>query len=149
MHFIKYIPFVLVGVAAIMAVYYIFTKDYVWKWFLQTLQESGKPSGKALAAFGCINSIIVGFFVSMYYAEGHVPPEWYVWLMAGLATSFYGIREVGRFITTKFGAPLPTDPEAVADQSTQPASKQPPQSKKADPTVINNNNQQVVPDEIG
>lgn len=162
MHFIKYIPFILVGIAAIIAVYQIFTKDHLIKWFLQTLQENGKPSGKALAAFGCINSVILGFYISMYYSENHQPLEWYTWLMAGLATSFYGIREVGRFITTKFGTPGTTgtpdtpgasdvsEPTGLIEQTDQPQSpikNTVPQSKGVDLSGKGNN--EILNDEIG
>lgn len=103
MQYLKYVPFILVGTSILLAVYYIFTKDYVLKWFLKTLEEGGKPSGKALAAAGCINSIIIGYYVALYYSPNHIPPEFLVYTMAGLATSFYGIKAIGNYTSAKFG----------------------------------------------
>lgn len=95
---LKYVPFILVGIAFIYATYKIIMTDTLLDFVKKSLcGEDGKPSGRSIAGFVCINSLVVGFFVSMYYAKDHCAPEWYVWCLAALVSSFYGLKEIGKF----------------------------------------------------
>jgi hypothetical protein len=95
---IKYIPFVIIALAFVWIAYKIITTDHLLDFVKKSLcDEKGKPSGKSIAGFACINCMLIGFFVSIYYAEDHVPPEWYVETLAFLIGCFYGFKEVGKF----------------------------------------------------
>jgi len=100
---LKYLPFIIVGFAFLYMIYKIITTDHLLEFIKKSLcDENGKPSGKSIAGFACINSLLAGFFVNIYYSEHHIPEEWYGWLIAGLVASFYGLKELGRFTTSKY-----------------------------------------------
>lgn len=100
----KYISFTLVGAAALLSVWYVFKKDHILNWLISSFQDAqGRPDSKKISAFLCVLAFIGGFFIIIYYDKDHNPPEFYVYTLAALIASFYGIREVGRYITTKNG----------------------------------------------
>lgn len=143
MHYIKYIPFVLVGISFLLAVYFIFTRDHLLKFVVGSMSTDGKPDSKKLSGFVMVVSLVAGFFVSIYYAKDHLAPEFYVFTIAGLVASFYGIREVGRFVNNKYGVGETPVPHQVPAQQpvAQPAVQENPAAKKENHTVN--------PDEIG
>ena len=115
---LKYVPFILIGFAFIYAVYKIITTDSLLNFVKKSLcGEDGKPSGRSIAGFACINSLIVGFFVSIYYAKDHCAPEWYVWCLAALVSSFYGLKELGKFAKGGATEVLSTPPPAPVTPS--------------------------------
>lgn len=65
----------------------------------------GKPDSKKMSGFVMVVSLLAGFFIAIYYADKHLAPEFFVYIIAGLIASFYGIREVGRFVNNKYGTP--------------------------------------------
>lgn len=68
--------------------------------------ESKRVSGKSLSAFACVASLLLAFFITILYDKNHQPPEYMVWVLAGLITSFYGIKEVGKVMGAKFSSPF-------------------------------------------
>lgn len=68
--------------------------------------ENGRTSSKNLSAFACVLAIVSGFFISIHFAKDHVAPDFYVYVIAGLITSLYAVKEVGRFMNTKYSAPF-------------------------------------------
>lgn len=125
---IKYVPFIIVGLAIVWAVYKIITTKHLLEFVKQSMcGENGKPSGRSIAGFACINAMLVGFFVSIYYAKDHTPPDWYVETLAFLIGSFYGMKEIGKFATRG-----KTDPAQVMSQEVnQPANQ--PEAKPGQP----------------
>ena len=95
---LKYLPFIIVGLTFLYVAYKIMVTKHLLEFFKKSLcDDRGKPSGRSIAGFACINSMLAGFFVSMYYAKDHTPPDWYVWTLATLIGSFYGLKELGKF----------------------------------------------------
>ena len=127
-YWLKYLPFVLIGLGFVLAVHYIFKEEHLLKFFTDSMKTDGKPDSKKLSGFALVITLISGFFIAIYYAEHHVPPEYYVWIIAGLIASFYGIREVGRFVTAKFGGGDLPPQNVVQEPSTPPPPVQPPPS---------------------
>lgn len=130
-HWMKYLPFILVGAGFVLAVFYTFKKDHLLQFVVESMKTDGKPDSKKMSGFVLNVTLILGFFIAIYYADKHQPPEYYVWVIAMLITSFYGIREVSRFITTKYtGAETATvngsgnaTPPPAAVTPTQPGEK--------------------------
>ncbi len=116
MHHIKYIPFILVGITFLWVAYRIITVSHLREWFLKSLETDGKPDGKKIAGLTCVNSLLAGFFITIYYDKNHAPQEFYVYTIAALIGSFYGIREVGRFIDKKYNNNGTTNPQPPVDQ---------------------------------
>ena len=102
-HWMKYLPFVLVGLGFILAVFYIFKRDNLLKFIIDSLTTDGKADSKKMSGFVLVVTLVFGFFISIYYSKEHTPQEFYVYTIAGLIASFYGIREVSRYINGKFG----------------------------------------------
>lgn len=102
-HWMKFLPFILVGLGFLLAVWYVFKRDVLLKFVVDSMTTDGKPDSKKLSGFAFVSALILGFFICIYYSDKHEPPEYYVLTIAGLVASFYGIREVGRFVTTKYG----------------------------------------------
>ncbi len=105
MNFIKYIPFILVGISFLVAAYFIFTRDHLLKFVVASMCTDGKPDSKKMSGFVMVVSLVAAFFIAIYYADKHLAPEFFVYIIAGLIASFYGIREVGRFVNNKYGTP--------------------------------------------
>jgi len=115
---LKYVPFIIVGLAFVWATYKVITTEHLLDFIKKSLcEDNGKPSGRSIAGFACINVMLIGFLVSMYYAPGHCPPDWYVEALAILIGSFYGLKEVGKFAkgskTELPPPPPPADPAPV------------------------------------
>ena len=119
---LKYVPFIIVGLAFVWATYKIITTEHLLDFIKKSMcEDNGKPSGRSIAGFACINAMIAGFFVSMYYAEDHCPPDWYVEALAILIGSFYGLKEVGKFAKgSKTELPPPPPPPADPVQPVVP-----------------------------
>jgi len=102
-HWLKYIPFILVGIGFIIAILYVFKRDNLLKFIVDSLTTDGKADSKKMSGFVLVMTLVLGFFISIYYSKEHTPQEFYVYTIAGLIASFYGIREVSRYINGKFG----------------------------------------------
>jgi undecaprenyl pyrophosphate phosphatase UppP len=99
---VKYLPFVLVGLGFVVAVFYVFKRDHLLKFVTDSLTTDGRPDSKKMSGFVLVVTIVLGFLVSIYYDKDHKPQEFYVFTIAGLIASFYGIREVSRYINGKY-----------------------------------------------
>lgn len=136
---LKYTPFIIVGFAFLYLIYKIINTDHLLDFLKKSLQdENGKPSGKSISGFACINSLLAGFFVNIYYSEHHVPEEWYGFTIAGLVASFYGLKELGRFTSSKYSG--------VGSGVSSPELTQAPSSP---PPVVEQTNQKSTDNEIG
>lgn len=145
-NWVKYIPFIIVGLAFLYAVYKIMTTDHLLSFLKKSLcEENGKPSGKSISGFACINSMLIGFFISIYYAKDHTPPDWYVYALATLIGSFYGMKEIG-----KFAKPGNGTTEVFQSQSEPPKEKpvQKPVPQKQTPGTVDKSHQ-INEEEIG
>lgn len=116
---VKYIPFILVGLAVLVGIFYVFKKEHILRWIISTMETNGKPDAKKIAGFACVNTLLIGYFICIYYGDKHEPPEWYAMIIAGLIVSFFGLREIGRFVTSKYGG---TTPGSSVIESTSPSS---------------------------
>lgn len=101
--YIKYILY-LISIAGFLWVNKIFiTNPELRKWLMQSFEdENGRTSGKAFSGFTCTTAVVVGWFIAVHYGKDHTAPEYYFWGMIGLVTSLYGIKEVGKVMTTKY-----------------------------------------------
>jgi hypothetical protein len=118
---LKYVPFIIVGLAFVWATYKVITTEHLLDFIKKSLcEDNGKPSGRSIAGFACINVMLIGFLVSMYYAPGHCPPDWYVEALAFLIGSFYGLKEVGKFAKKGDAPPPPPSPETPVDPKPEP-----------------------------
>ncbi len=151
MHAIKYIPFILIGLGFIWTLRVIFKRDHLLQYILESfLGDNGKPDGKKISAFLFVATLIMGFFIATYYAEKHQPPEFYVYTIAMLVTSFYGIREVGRYIQTKFSGSVDAATNGAVNNPVQEdaqANITPPPAKKDAAEAGQNTN--IKPEDIG
>ncbi len=139
MNWIKYIPFILIGITFLWVTYRIVTVTHLRDWVFRSMEQDGRPSGKAIAGFACINSLLASFFICIYYSKDHVPPEFFVYTIATLIGGFYSLREVGRFIDGKFNGNgnnssgsynnqniPPVPPAQVPEEKTEIVMDQPP-----------------------
>lgn len=99
--FLKYILYA-ISILGFLWVNKIFiTNPELRKWLMQSFEdENGRTSGKAFSAFTCTSAVVIGYFIAVHYGENHTAPEYYFWGMIGLVTSLYGIKEVGKVMTT-------------------------------------------------
>lgn len=130
-HWMKYLPFIFVGAGFLLSVYYIFKREHLLRFVIQSMTTDGKPDSKKMSGFVLVMSLVLGFFIAIYYSKDHSAPEYYVWCIAMLITSFYGIREVSRFVTSKWGGGEVL--QAAPQSSPPPSPVNQPQQTPADP----------------
>lgn len=102
--YLKYILY-LILISGFLYINKIFVTDLKLRsWIMQSMEENGRASGKSLSAFICTFGVMTGWFIAIHYGDKHTAPEYYFWGIVGLITSLYGIREVGKVMTTKYSA---------------------------------------------
>lgn len=100
--YLKYILYLILIIGFLIINKIFVTNPELRKWIMQSFEENGRCSGKSLSAFLCTTAVMIGWFIAIHYGDRHTAPEYYFWGIIGLITSLYGIREVGKVMTTKY-----------------------------------------------
>ena len=132
--YLKYILY-LIAIIGFLWVNKIFVTDPVLRaWLMASFEETvdgkNKTSGKAFSAFAVTCALVIGWFIAIHYGAKHLAPEYYFFGMLSYAGGMYGMKEVGKVMTTKYTAPFNGNPTAPAGE---PAIVVP------SPTVVNVN----------
>lgn len=102
--YIKYILY-LITIIGFLWINKIFIKDpELRKWLMQSFEDDAtkRASGRSLSAFACTSALLMGWGIAIHYGENHTAPEYFFWGLLSLIGGLYGIKEVGKVMTTKY-----------------------------------------------
>jgi hypothetical protein len=105
--YFKYVEYLVAIVGGLIVNKIFVTDPKLRAWLMTAIEESpGRVSIKLILGALMGFAVTVGFFIAVHFSINHAAPDYYLYAICGLITSLFGIREIGKVMSTKYSAPF-------------------------------------------